>query len=127
MGVRSNPAAQAEIVEFVEQVDAKLIFFAIGAPQSEIVCHTLALRGARGGVALCIGASLEFITGKKRRAPLWMQTARLEWLFRLLIEPRRLARRYLVEGPRIFSVWFRWLRDRRQSGGESDSNSSAAR
>jgi UDP-N-acetyl-D-mannosaminuronic acid transferase (WecB/TagA/CpsF family) len=39
-----------------------------------------------------------------------MQRAGLEWAFRLLSEPRRLWRRYIVEGPRIFIIWYRWRR-----------------
>lgn len=107
-GVLRNPAAQLEIIAFVEQCPADLYFFAIGAPQSELVCARIAERGVARGVALCIGASLEFLTGEKARAPRWMQRAGLEWLFRLASEPARLWRRYLLEGPQIFLIWWRW-------------------
>jgi N-acetylglucosaminyldiphosphoundecaprenol N-acetyl-beta-D-mannosaminyltransferase len=60
------------------------------------------------GVALCIGASIEFLLGRKTRAPRWMQMAGMEWIFRLLSEPRRLWRRYLFNGPRILSIVTRW-------------------
>lgn len=108
MGIRKNPAARVEISEFVEGANADIVFFAIGAPQSEICCYEIAQRGRARGVALCIGASLEFLTGAKQRAPLWMQKSSLEWLHRLGSEPERLWRRYLVEGPRIFLIWLRW-------------------
>lgn len=110
MGVRNNAEARNAIAEFVEGTAADIVFFAIGAPQSEIVCAEICARGRARGVALCIGASLEFLTGAKRRAPRWMQRASLEWLYRLLSEPGRLWRRYLVEGPRIFPIWWRWRR-----------------
>ena len=84
------------------------IFSAIGAPQSELICALIRQRGEATGVGLCIGASLEFLTGAKRRAPRWMQKAGLEWLFRLANEPGRLWRRYLLEGPAIFWIWWRW-------------------
>lgn len=106
MGVRDDPAAQAAIADFVERAQAGLVLFAIGAPQSEIVAHAIARRGRAGGVGLCIGASVEFLSGAKRRAPRWMQRAGLEWLFRLASEPRRLWRRYLVKGPRVFRLWW---------------------
>jgi exopolysaccharide biosynthesis WecB/TagA/CpsF family protein len=115
MGVGSNPVARQEIVEFVERTAADITFLAIGAPQSELLCSALAQRNAARGVALCIGASLEFLTGAKARAPRWMQRARLEWLFRLLSEPRRLARRYLLNGPAIFTIWSRWKGQRRNA------------
>lgn len=107
MGVRHSPAARRAIVDFVEKAGADILFFAIGAPQSELVCAEIAAMERARGTALCVGASLEFLTGQKQRAPRWMQRAGLEWLFRLLSEPRRLWRRYLVEGPRIFAIWWR--------------------
>lgn len=108
MGVRRNPKAKLEIIEFVENANADIIFFAIGAPQSEICCFDIKQRGNARGVALCVGASLEFLTGAKKRAPLWMQRSSLEWLHRLTSEPHRLWRRYLLEGPKIFLIWRRW-------------------
>jgi N-acetylglucosaminyldiphosphoundecaprenol N-acetyl-beta-D-mannosaminyltransferase len=110
MGVLADPAAQDDIINFVERVKADIVFFAIGAPQSELLCHRIARAGNARGVALCTGASLEFVTGAKRRAPVFLQRLKLEWLFRLLSEPTRLWRRYLVEGPAIFRIWYRWHR-----------------
>lgn len=122
MGVRRNVEARQAIARYVERTTADYILFAIGAPQSEIVCAEIARRGTARGVALCIGASLEFVTGAKQRAPAIMQTLRLEWLFRLLSEPRRLWRRYLVEGPRIFAIWLRWRANRPLPHGASGSS-----
>lgn len=110
MGVLNDPDEMHKIVAFVRQSGAHYILFAIGAPQSEIVAHQCKQSGKCKGVGLCIGASLEFITSAKKRAPLWMQKASLEWAFRLLSEPRRLWRRYLVEGPRIFRIYWRHRR-----------------
>lgn len=107
MGVRDDPAAQAAIVARVAAEQADYVLFAIGAPQSEIVAHAIAANGAARGVGLCIGASVEFLSGAKSRAPRAMQRAGLEWLYRLVSEPRRLWRRYLVRGPRIFVLWWR--------------------
>ena len=101
-------AAQQDIVEFVEGCPAGVYFFAIGSPQSEVVCAMVAERHRARGVGLCIGASLEFLTGAKSRAPRWMQRTGTEWLYRLASEPARLWRRYLVEGPQIFLIWWRW-------------------
>lgn len=107
MGVRDNSDAQETIAAFVEGARADLVFFAIGAPQSEIVCRKIATRGRARGVGLCIGASVEFLSGAKRRAPMWMQRAGMEWLFRLVSEPGRLWHRYLVRGPRVFGLWWK--------------------
>lgn len=108
MGLRTNLAAQSAVVDFLEAVRPHLILLTVGAPQSEIVAQRAKARGQVTGVALCVGASLEFLTGEKRRAPRLLQMLSLEWLFRLLSEPRRLWRRYLVEGPAIFGIWLRW-------------------
>lgn len=110
MGVRQDPVARCAIANFVCHSDAKIFLFAIGAPQSEITCVEIKQSGKGAGIALCIGASLEFLAGGKARAPRWMQLIGLEWLFRLVSEPRRLWRRYLVTGPRILPIWLAWLR-----------------
>jgi N-acetylglucosaminyldiphosphoundecaprenol N-acetyl-beta-D-mannosaminyltransferase len=60
-------------------------------------------------VTLCIGATIDFLAGEKRRAPLWMRRVGLEWLHRVASEPRRLARRYARDAwifPRL--VWREW-------------------
>lgn len=112
MGVRDDPREQQRIAEFIECERSDLTLFAIGAPQSEIVAHRVAGRGKARGVGLCIGASVEFLSGAKWRAPAWMQRAGLEWAFRLASEPRRLWRRYLLRGPRVFGIW--WAEHRRR-------------
>lgn len=110
MGVLENEAAIRDIEDFIVAGSFDYIFFAIGAPRSEIIAHRCArLAGARG-VALCIGASIEFLLGRKPRAPRWVQNLRMEWAFRLLSEPRRLWRRYLVTGPRILLIVWNWRR-----------------
>jgi N-acetylglucosaminyldiphosphoundecaprenol N-acetyl-beta-D-mannosaminyltransferase len=85
--------------------DAKpdLLLVALGPPKQELWIYRAA---AEIGpvVALGVGASLDFITGRHRRAPRWMSSVGLEWIFRLFQEPRRLWRRYLLEGPRFVGV-----------------------
>lgn len=108
MGFIRNEAARADAVRFIEDTQARYTFLAVGFPQSELLAADVLVRGKATGVGLCIGASIEFIVGTKRRAPLWMQRLSLEWLFRLLSEPKRLWRRYLVEGPAIFVLVLRW-------------------
>jgi exopolysaccharide biosynthesis WecB/TagA/CpsF family protein len=104
MGFINDPAAVEACLEFIERASPfRFCFLAVGSPQQEAIAQALRARGAARGLALCIGASLNFITGHEKRAPLWMQRLALEWLFRLLQNPKRLARRYLVRGPRIFA------------------------
>jgi UDP-N-acetyl-D-mannosaminuronic acid transferase (WecB/TagA/CpsF family) len=80
----------------------RFCFLAIGSPQQEIIAQKLKERGVVRGLALCVGTAVNYMTGTERRAPSWMQRTGFEWLFRLLQNPRRLAKRYLVRGPIIF-------------------------
>jgi N-acetylglucosaminyldiphosphoundecaprenol N-acetyl-beta-D-mannosaminyltransferase len=89
-------------VEFVVKSRAKLIFFAVGMPQQEKLAQLVASDDRARGIGLCIGASIDFLTGKQMRAPLWMQNLGIEWLYRLLTNPRRLGVRYLLACPKIF-------------------------
>jgi exopolysaccharide biosynthesis WecB/TagA/CpsF family protein len=101
-----NSAAEVEAcLQFVEANSPfRFCFLAVGAPQQELLAQSLKKRGKARGMALCIGASVNFLTGEETRAPLWMQKIGFEWLFRLLQDPKRLAKRYLVRGPRVFSL-----------------------
>ena len=72
----------------------------LGCPAQELVAAAIAGSGRRTGVALCVGAALDFAAGRKARAPGSMQRLGLEWAFRLVSEPRRLWRRYLVQAQR---------------------------
>jgi UDP-N-acetyl-D-mannosaminuronic acid transferase (WecB/TagA/CpsF family) len=76
----------------------------LGSPQQEKIAAMLLTRGRARGLALCVGAAIDFLTGKERRAPAWMLRGGVEWLYRLAQSPRRMTRRYLVRGPRVFGV-----------------------
>jgi len=103
MGFIRDPSAVEECLRFIERESPfRFCFLAIGSPQQEMIAKLLHTRGKARGLALCVGASIDFITGRETRAPHWMQQLALEWLFRLLRNPRRLAGRYLVRGPRVF-------------------------
>jgi exopolysaccharide biosynthesis WecB/TagA/CpsF family protein len=104
MGFIKDPAAVRECVEFVEAHSPfRFCFIAVGSPQQESLAVQIKSRARARGLGLCIGASLNFIIGSEKRAPKWVQRLTLEWLYRLLQNPRRLARRYLIRGPRILA------------------------
>lgn len=108
MGLRKKPEAVAAAAQFIADHPARYTFICVGSPQQEMVAKAALERGDCIGLGLCVGASLEFLTGRIKRAPKWMQQARLEWLFRLASEPKRLWKRYLVEGPKVFMIWLKW-------------------
>jgi N-acetylglucosaminyldiphosphoundecaprenol N-acetyl-beta-D-mannosaminyltransferase len=78
--------------------EADIVFVGIGAPKQErwIAEHRNRLRGV---ILVGVGAAFDFLAGRIRQAPRWMQQAGLEWLFRLMMEPRRLWKRYLLFNP----------------------------
>jgi len=105
MGFIHDPDAVEACLQFVEANSPfRFCFLAVGAPQQERIAQLLKVRGVARGLTLCIGASVDFLTGVERRAPPPIRKLGLEWLFRLLQNPRRLARRYLLRGPRIFAL-----------------------
>jgi N-acetylglucosaminyldiphosphoundecaprenol N-acetyl-beta-D-mannosaminyltransferase len=82
------------IVRNVRDSRADLLLVALGCPKQDLFLERYGARtGARLGIG--VGATLEFVAGTKRRAPRWVQALALEWLDRLLREPRRLTGRYL--------------------------------
>ena len=82
-----------------------ILLLCVGCPAQELIARELATLGCQSGIALCVGASIDFLTGKSVRAPLWLQRLKLEWAYRLMREPLRLWRRYLIESPRIFRIF----------------------
>jgi exopolysaccharide biosynthesis WecB/TagA/CpsF family protein len=83
------------------------VFLAVGSPRQERLAAAVAASGQGTGTGLCIGASLGFLAGAEQRAPAWMQLHGLEWAFRLGADPRRLARRYLLDSPHVVSMLLR--------------------
>jgi N-acetylglucosaminyldiphosphoundecaprenol N-acetyl-beta-D-mannosaminyltransferase len=81
---------------------ARILFVGIGSPKQELWMH--AHRDRVNCVMIGVGAAFDFLTGAKPQAPRWMQRNGLEWLFRLLSEPRRLWRRYLLQNPRFVAL-----------------------
>ena len=115
MGFIRSELEVRRCVDFVVKAQAPLVFIAVGRPQQEILASRVADHPQARGVGLCIGASIDFLTGAQRRAPIWVQNVGLEWMYRLVSDPRRFARRYLLESPRIF--YFTYLDWRKNAPG----------
>lgn len=106
-GFEHEPAAFRATVDFVLAHPARFVFLAVGSPRQELLAAAIAATGRATGIGLCIGASLEFLSGAASRAPVWAQRAGLEWLHRLAHDPLRLAKRYLRDCPAIFPLLWR--------------------
>ena len=97
LGFEDSPERMAEIEAALEQAQPDVVFVALGFPKQELLIERLRERWPRTWW-LGVGISFSFVAGEVRRAPRWMQVSGLEWAHRLGQEPRRLFRRYLVEG-----------------------------
>ncbi len=103
-GFEKDSAYCDRICQSVAEAKADLLVIGLGAPKQEIWvdkhAHKLPVK-----VALCVGATIDFLAGNKPRAPMWMRKFGLEWLHRMCSEPKRLVKRYLVDAiifPRLF-------------------------
>lgn len=96
------------IVDAINKSGVDVLFVGIGCPKQE---RWMAEHRYRvNSVMLGVGAAFDFISGNKKHAPRWMQKIGLEWLFRLLSEPKRLWKRYLKQNPRfIYYFLQQWL------------------
>lgn len=92
-----RPLTAAEdqaLTERIKESGARILFVGLGCPLQERFAHEH--RNRLEAVQVCVGAAFDFHSGNKKMAPQWMQRSSLEWLYRLLQEPRRLGRRYLT-------------------------------
>lgn len=96
-----TPAGNAKLVEAIKAVDAKIVLVALGAPRQERWIQAN-LAACHANVGIGIGSAFDIISGEMPRAPRWMQANGLEWFHRLLLEPKRLAWRYLIEDTPFF-------------------------
>src|SRR5207253_8612951 len=96
------------IVERMQGARPDLVLVALGAPKQEIWSHAR-LGLLKPAVLIGVGASLDFVAGIQKRAPQWMSSAGVEWLYRLAQEPRRLAGRYLLRDPEFCWILARQL------------------
>lgn len=94
MGFERDADECTRICDRVAASQADLLILGLGAPKQELWVWRHAAR-LPVKVALCVGATIDFIAGEKQRAPRWMQRLALEWVYRIWLEPRRLFMRYL--------------------------------
>lgn len=97
---------EIDIIDIINKATPDFIFIGLGTPEQEYWLKSNTDKLVKS-VRICCGSGIEFMSGVKKRAPLWMQKIGLEWLFRLLIEPKRLWKRYLIGIPVfVFKILF---------------------
>jgi N-acetylglucosaminyldiphosphoundecaprenol N-acetyl-beta-D-mannosaminyltransferase len=83
---------EGDIVHRINASGAHILFVAFGAPKQELWIHRNLTKLPSVHLAMGVGGAFDFIAGKQKRAPVWMQSLGLEWLYRLMKEPRRVKR-----------------------------------
>ena len=111
-------AEDLAVVRDIERSGARILFVGLGCPKQErwMADHVRHLRVVMVGV----GAAFDFLAGSKRQAPRALQDAGLEWAFRLVTEPRRLAGRYLRHNPRFVALFAAQLLNARFARGANE-------
>jgi exopolysaccharide biosynthesis WecB/TagA/CpsF family protein len=101
--VLDNPTAARQLAQEISLTKVNILAVCLGKPRQE---RWIAEHGAASGAKVCLafGAVVDFLAGRVNRAPKWVSDHGLEWAWRLGIEPRRLARRYLIQGPPAFAA-----------------------
>jgi len=110
LGFEKDESENAAILDRISAARPDVLIVGLGAPKQELWVHKH--RDALSAkVALCVGATIDFLAGERSRAPVWMREAGLEWLYRVASEPRRLASRYAKDAlifPRLLArEWWR--------------------
>jgi len=96
MGFINDEQEVIKVLEFIKTAQPNFTFLAVGSPRQEYVAQKLKEASVCTGSILCIGASILFLVGSEKRAPILVQKMHLEWLYRLLQNPRRLFKRYFL-------------------------------
>lgn len=108
LGFEKDDGKNERIISLVSEAQPDLLVVGLGAPKQEVYVHTHRDR-LRAKVAFCVGATIDFLAGEKARAPRWMRRMRVEWLHRMMSEPKRLVKRYARDAfvfPQL--VWREW-------------------
>ena len=91
-----SAAEEKQIVEKIVASKANMLFVAMSSPKKEIFLHKHREALKAVNFIMGVGGSFDVLSGKTKRAPLWMQNSGLEWFYRFAQEPKRMWKRYLV-------------------------------
>lgn len=108
MGFERDPNETDYIIGRIELTRPDVVVVGLGAPKQEIWVHRNVDR-LNAKVALCVGATIDFLAGEKSRAPVWMQRSGVEWLHRMMSEPKRLVSRYAKDAVIFPQIVFRQM------------------
>lgn len=104
-----KPEEEEEIARDIAKSGAHILFVAISSPKKENFLFNYKEKLSSLNFIMGVGGSFDVISGKTKRAPVWMQKNGLEWLFRLLQEPKRMWKRYLFGNTKFIFLTIKYL------------------
>lgn len=108
-GFEKNQEEMAKIKKMIREANPDILIVGLGCPKQEKFIY-YNREELRVPISLGLGASFDFEAGNIKRAPKWMADHGLEWLFRITQDPKRMAKRYLVDDLKIFGIAIRYKR-----------------
>ncbi|MEW6061642.1 MAG: WecB/TagA/CpsF family glycosyltransferase [Bacteroidota bacterium] len=105
-GFENDEIESQKVVNIITQSQANVLAVGIGSPQQELWIAKYKFQLPNVNIFFAVGGTFDVLSGKRKRAPVWMQNAGLEWLYRLLQEPRRLFKRYVITDMKFFYYFF---------------------
>ena len=102
-----NEDEEKEIVTSIVNSNAQILFVAISSPAKENFLHRNKAQLRKVPFVMGVGGSFDVISGNLKRAPLWIQALGFEWFFRLVQEPKRMWKRYLIGNIRFVLLVFK--------------------
>ena len=94
----------------ISEVNPDILIACFGCPKQEKWIYEN-IGKYRAKVSICAGATVDFLAGNVKRAPLWMSENGLEWFYRFLQEPKRMFKRYFVDDMKIFKLILKYRKN----------------
>lgn len=104
-GFEKDPNEIENIISRIRKAEPTILIVCLGCPKQEYFVSEY-YKKCGAVLSICAGATVDFMAGNLRRCPKWMGDIGLEWLFRVVMEPRRLFKRYFLDGIYFFALGF---------------------
>lgn len=112
-GFEDDEYEMEKIISIINESKPDILIVGLGCPKQELFIFDNK-EMLRVPISLGLGASLDFESGKIKRAPEWMRNNGLEWLFRITQDPKRMIKRYLIDDMKIFKLAIKYKCDNRK-------------
>ncbi|MBR2023318.1 MAG: WecB/TagA/CpsF family glycosyltransferase [Clostridia bacterium] len=103
VGFDADDTQTAQVIEQINQASPDILLLCLGCPKQEKFLYANWDK-LNAKMSVCAGATVDFLSGRIKRAPKWMSNHGLEWLYRFFKEPKRLFKRYFIDDMKIFTI-----------------------